>query len=108
VVAVRADAALVALAAVLALVLLLALYARLQAGYAGAYDCYRAVNSEALRAAQCVSNPDGYTSQRFRATFYYSNGTVIVRGASLPRAQCYAYYLTSDSRGELVLVKLEG
>jgi hypothetical protein len=104
----RPDAALAALAAVLATALLLAVYARLQAGYAASYDCYRAVSSEALRAAGYVDNPNGYTSTRFRATFYYSNGTAVVRGASLPRAQCYAYYLTSDARGELVLVKVEG
>jgi hypothetical protein len=108
VVAVRVDAALVALAAVLALVLLLALYARLEKGYAGAYDCYRAVNSEAWRAAGYVNNPSGYTSTRFRATFYYSNGTTVVRGATLPRVQCYTYFLASDSGGELVLVRVEG
>jgi len=104
----RPDAALAALAAVLAAALLLAVYARLQAGYAGAYDCYRAVNSEALAALNYVDNPNGYTSTRFRATFYYSNGTVVVRGTSLPRTQCYTYLVTSDARGDLVLVKVEG
>jgi hypothetical protein len=101
------DAALVAFAAVAAAALLLSAYARLERGYTGAYDCYRAVNSEALRAATYVNSPDSYTSTRFRVTFYYSNGTVVVRG-SAPRAQCYAYFLTSDDRGELVLVKVEG
>ena len=104
----RVDAALAALAAVTAVVLLLAVYARLERGYAGAYDCYRAVNSEALAAISYVDNPSGYTSARFRATFYYSNGTVVVRGASLPRTQCYTYLTTSDARGDLVLVKVEG
>ncbi len=104
----RVDAALVAFAAVAAAALLLSAYARLQAGYTGSYDCYRAVNSEALRALNYVDNPSGYAPTRFRATFYYSNGTTIVRGASLPRVQCYTYLTTSDSRGVLVLVKVEG
>ena len=104
----RVDAALAALAAVAAAALLLSAYARLEKGYTGAYDCYRAVNSEALTALNYVDNPNGYTSTRFRATFYYSNGTTIVRGASLPRVQCYTYLTTSDARGDLVLVKVEG
>jgi len=104
----RVDAALVAFAAVVAAALLLSAYTRLEKGYAGAYDCYRAVNSEALVAARYVDNPSGYTSTRFRATFYYSNGTVVIRGAALPRVQCYTYLTTSDARGELVLVKVEG
>jgi hypothetical protein len=104
----RVDAALVGATAVVAALLLLLSYTRLEKGYAGAYDCYRTVNSEALRAAGYVSNPNGYTSTRFRATFYYSNGTVIVRGATLPRVQCYTYFLASDSGGELVLVRVEG
>jgi hypothetical protein len=104
----RPDAALAAFAAVAAAALLLSAYARLEKGYTGAYDCYRAVNSEALTALNYVDNPNGYASTRFRATFYYSNGTTIVRGASLPRVQCYTYFLTSDSRGELVLVRVEG
>ena len=102
------DAALVALAAVAAAALLLSAYARLEKGYTGAYDCYRAVSGEASRAATYVNSPNSYTSTRFRATFYYSNGTVVVRGASLPRVQCYAYFLTSDARGVLVLVRVEG
>jgi hypothetical protein len=101
------DAALVALAAVAAAALLLSAYARLEKGYTGAYDCYRTVSGEASRAATYVNSPNSYTSTRFRATFYYSNGTVVVRG-SAPRAQCYAYFLTGDSRGELVLVRVEG
>jgi hypothetical protein len=55
-----------------------------------------------------VNNPNGYTSTRFRATFYYNNGTTVVRGASMPRAQCYTYLTTNDYRGDLVLVKVEG
>jgi hypothetical protein len=55
-----------------------------------------------------VNNPNSYTSTRFRATFYYSNGTTIVRGASMPRFQCYTYLATNDNRGVLVLVKVEG
>ena len=104
------DAALAALAAVAAAALLLSAYARLQAGYTGSYDCYRTVNSEAfvLVTARYVDNPNSYTSTQFRATFYYSNGTTIVRGASLPRVQCYTYLATSDARGDLVLVKVEG
>jgi len=105
---VRVDAALVAFAAVAAVTLLLSLYARAQAGYAAGYDCYRLTASEAVKAAQYVDNPDAYTSTRFRATFYYSNGTVVVRGAAPPRAQCHAYHLASTTRGELALVKVEG
>jgi len=55
-----------------------------------------------------VDNPNSYTSTRFRVTFYYSNGTTIVRGANMPRAQCYTYLVTNDNRGVLVLVKVEG
>jgi hypothetical protein len=102
------DAALVAFAAVAAAALLLSIHLRLQQAYAAGYDCYRAVNSEALRAATYVNSPDSYTSTRFRVTFYYSNGTIVVRGAALPRVQCYAYYLTSGARGVLVLVRVEG
>ena len=104
----RVDAALVAFAAVAAAALLLSLYLRLQGGYAAGYDCYRLAANEAVRASAYVDNPGAYTSRRFRATFYYSNGTVVVRGAALPRAQCYAYHLTSTPGGELVLVKVEG
>jgi hypothetical protein len=102
------DAALVAFAAVAAAALLLSIHLRLQHAYAAGYDCYRAASSEAVRAAGYANNPSSYTSTRFRATFYYSNGTVVVGGAALPRAQCYTYYLTSDARGELVLVRVEG
>ena len=76
--------------------------------YTCTHDCYRAVNNEALRAISYVNNPNSYTSTRFRVTFYYSNGTTVVRGASLPRAQCYTYLATNDYRGVLVLVKVEG
>jgi hypothetical protein len=55
-----------------------------------------------------VNDPNSYTSTRFRVTFYYSNGTIVVRGASLPRVQCYTYLATNDYRGVLVLVKVEG
>ncbi|MEM0233806.1 hypothetical protein [Thermofilum sp.] len=94
--------------AVVAVVLLLLSYTRLERGYAGAYDCYRSVNNEALTAAIYVDNPNNYTSNRFRVTYYYSNGTTVVRGASMPRVQSYTYYLTSDNTGGLVLVKVEG
>ena len=104
----RVDAALVAFAAVAAAALLLSLYARVQEGYAAGYDCYRLAANEAVRAAQLAGSPGAYDSRRFRATFYYSNGTVVVRGAALPRAQCYAYHLASTPGGELVLVKVEG
>ena len=55
-----------------------------------------------------MDNPGAYTSRRFRATFYYSNGTVVVRGAALPRAQCYAYHIAQTSDGVIALVKVEG
>jgi uncharacterized Fe-S cluster-containing radical SAM superfamily protein len=56
-----------------------------------------------------VNDPNSYASARFRVTFYYSNGTtIVVRGASMPRAQCYTYLATNDYRGVLVLVKVEG
>jgi len=104
----RLDAALALSAAIIAAALLVTAYFRIGKGYTGTYDCYRAVNNEALRATSYVNNPNSYTSTRFRATFYYSNGTTIVRGASLPRAQCYTYLATNDYRGVLVLVKVEG
>jgi hypothetical protein len=104
----RLDAVLTLLVALLASLLLISEYLKLQNGYTGTYDCYRAVNNEALRLLAYVSNPNSYTSTRFRATFYYSNGTTIVRGASMPRAQCYTYLATNDNRGVLVLVKVEG
>jgi len=79
----RVDAALVAFAAVAAAALLLSLYLRLQEGYAAGYDCYRLAANEAVRASAYVDNPWQYTPpQRLTATFYYSNGTVVVRGAS--------------------------
>ena len=81
---------------------------RFKITYTCTYDCYRALNDEALRAISYVNDPNSYTSTRFRATFYYSNGTTVVRGASLPRAQCYTYLATNDNRGVLVLVKVEG
>jgi len=105
---VRLDAVLTLFAAIIAAVLLLSAYVRVDKGYTGTYDCYRAVNNEASRAMGYVNNPNGYTSTRFRVTFYYSNGTTIVRGASLPRVQCYTYLVTNDYRGVLVLVKVEG
>jgi hypothetical protein len=104
----RVDAALVGATAVVAALLLLLAYTRLEKGYTGTYDCYRAVNSEASRAMGYINNPNGYTSTRFRVTFYYSNGTTVVRGASLPRAQCYTFLASNDYRGVLVLVKVEG
>ena len=61
-----------------------------------------------MRTMSYVDSPNGYTSTRFRLTFYYSNGTTVVRGASLPRVQCYTYLATNDYRGVLVLVKVEG
>ncbi len=104
----RVDAALVAFAAVAAAALLLSIHLRLQHAYAAGYDCYRQAYQEAARASHYAGNPSAYTPPaRFRATFYYSNGTVVMRG-SAPRAQCYAYFLTGDSRGELVLVRVEG
>jgi len=104
----RVDAALVGATAVVAVLLLLLAYTRLEKGYTGTYDCYRAVNGEALRVSNNLSNFAQYSSSRFRVTLYFSNGTTLTRGAILPRAQCYTYYLTSDSRGVLVLVKVEG
>ena len=104
----RLDAVLTLFAAIIAAVLLLSAYVRIDKGYTGTYDCYRAVNNEASTAINYVNSPNGYTSTRFRATFYYSNGTTVVRGASLPRAQCYTYLVTNDNRGVLVLVKVEG
>jgi len=104
----RLDAVFALFAALLASLLLISAYLRLQNGYTGTYDCYRAVNDEALRAVGYVNNPNGYTSTRFRATFYYNNGTTVVRGAGLPRVQCYTYLATNDNRGVLVLVKVEG
>ena len=61
-----------------------------------------------MRAMSYVDSPNSYTSTRFKVTFYYSNGTTIVRGANMPRAQCYTYLATNDNRGVLVLVKVEG
>jgi|UniRef100_A0A7C1GBE9 subtilase family serine protease len=104
----RVDAALVGATAVVAALLLLLAYARIEKGYTGTYDCYRAVNGEALMVSNNLSNFAQYSSSRFRVTLYFSNGTTLTRGAILPRAQCYTYYLTSDSRGVLVLVKVEG
>jgi hypothetical protein len=66
------------------------------------------VNSEASRATGYVNDPNSYASARFRVTFYYSNGTIVVRGANMPRVQCYTYLTTNDNRGVLVLVKVEG
>lgn len=104
----RIDAALVGATAVVATLLLLLAYTRIEKGYTGTYDCYRAVNGEALRVSNNLSNFSQYSSSRFRVTLYFSNGTTVTHGANLPRAQCYTYYLTSDSRGVLVIVKVEG
>jgi hypothetical protein len=99
---------LVGATAVVAALLLLLSYTRLEKGYTGTYDCYRGANDEALKVSRNLGNFTQYSSSRFRVTLYFSNGTTFTRGASLPRAQCYAYCLTSDSRGELVLVRVEG
>jgi hypothetical protein len=104
----RVDAALVGATAVVAALLLLLAYTRLEKGYTGTYDCYRAVNGEALRVSSNLGNFTQYSSSRFRVTLYFSNGTTVTRGADLPRVQCYTYLATNDNRGVLVLVKVEG
>lgn len=104
----RVDAALVGATAVVAALLLLLAYTRLQKGYTGTYDCYRAVNGEAIRVFSNLGNFTQYSSSRFRVTLYFSNETTVTRGADLPRVQCYTYLATNDYRGVLVLVKVEG